>query len=540
MNTVKMSAAVSVNKGKVRSNNEDNFYLNGQYLTPKNRDKTASYIDDSNREIGLYGIFDGMGGEALGEEASLIAAETVFKAHKKAESGSSSDKTVLSAIKDANAAICKKILESGEKRIGTTFVALKIENDTARVYNVGDSRVYRLRNGELTQISVDDTTAQRLVNMGMITKEKAKTHEDRHKLTQHLGIFPNEMVIEAHKSQELELKKGDKFLLCSDGLTDMVEDEKIEEILKKSADSEETTKLLVDEALANGGKDNITVMVICILSNSKQRSVHSKNRFMLPIIGIVAVCIAAGGIGVMKHHKSSNAKYEETDPVKLESVYFSGIESDTLYIPIGKEDFFRCGTEPADADKRKAEFSSSENDVIAVEKNGGYIAKSTGESEISVKLNECEARISVFVYDFSVDESIKLGIGENVNIKIQVSPTEAQPEFAYSSSDESIVSVDNGIVTGVKSGSAEIVVSADGVEKRIGVIVEGKAQGKSQGSEVTQQKKTPPQAPPTSPDKKGPPEISDTTKPKDEKNDNTNQKEQEDTIKQEEPKSNNE
>ena len=102
-------------------------------------------------------------------------------------------------------------------------------------------------------------------------------------------------------------------------------------------------------------------------------------------------------------------------------------------------------------------------------------AKSTGESEISVKLNECEAKISVFVYDFSVDESIKLGIGENVNIKIQVSPTEAQPEFAYSSSDESIVSVDNGIVTGVKSGSAEIVVSADGVEKRIGVTVEGKS-----------------------------------------------------------------
>ena len=102
--------------------------------------------------------------------------------------------------------------------------------------------------------------------------------------------------------------------------TDEEKDEKIEEILKKSADSEETTKLLVDEALANGGKDNITVMVICILSNSRQRALHSKNRFMLPIIGIVAVCIAAGGIGIMKHHKGSNTKYEETDPVNLESV----------------------------------------------------------------------------------------------------------------------------------------------------------------------------------------------------------------------------
>lgn len=490
MNTVKLSASVSVNKGKVRSNNEDNFYLNGQYLTPKNRDKTASYIDNGSREIGLYGVFDGMGGEALGEEASLIAAETVFKAHRKTESGGNGDKTVLSAVKDANAAICKRIIESGEKRIGTTFATLKIENDTAKVYNVGDSRVYRLRNGELTQISVDDTTAQRLVNMGMITKEKAKTHEDRHKLTQHLGIFPNEMVIEAHKSQELELKKGDKFLLCSDGLTDMVEDEKIEEILKKPADSEETTKLLVDEALANGGKDNVTVMVICILSNSKQRSKHNKNRFLFPIIGIVAVCIAAGGISIVKNHKDSNAKYEETDPLKLESVYFSGIESDTIYIPIGKEDFFRCGTEPADADKRKAEFSSSDNDIIAVEKNGGYIAKSTGESEITVKLNECEAKVSVFVYDFSVDESIKLGIGENVLIIPRVSPIEAQPEFAYSSSDESIVSVDNGIVTGVKSGSAEIVVSADGVEKRIGVKVEGKATSQKKPSILT-----PPQPP---------------------------------------------
>lgn len=533
MNTVKLSASVSVNKGKVRSNNEDNFYLNGQYLTPKNRDKTASYIDNGSREIGLYGVFDGMGGEALGEEASLIAAETVFKAHRKAESGGNGDKTVLSAVKDANAAICKKIIESGEKRIGTTFATLKIENDTAKVYNVGDSRVYRLRNGELTQISVDDTTAQRLVNMGMITKEKAKTHEDRHKLTQHLGIFPNEMVIEAHKSQEFELKKGDKFLLCSDGLTDMVDDEKIEEILKKQADSEETTKLLVDEALANGGKDNVTVMVICVLSNSKQRSKHNKNRFLFPIIGIVAVCIAAGGISIVKNHKDSNAKYEETDPLKLESVYFSGIESDTIYIPIGKEDFFRCGTEPADADKRKAEFSSSDNDIIAVEKNGGYIAKSTGESEITVKLNECEAKVSVFVYDFSVDESIKLGIGENALIIPRVSPIEAQPEFAYSSSDESIVSVDNGIVTGVKSGSAEIVVSADGVEKHIEVTVEGKVQGKSKGGKVTE-RLTPPQPPKNSTVPTEPPEVSNMPKPKEETNDNTNQEKQKDTTNQEE------
>ena len=540
MNTVKLSASVSVNKGRVRSNNEDNFYLNGQYLTPKSRDKTASYVDGSNHEIGLYGIFDGMGGEALGEEASLIVAQTVFKAHKKAEASGSSDKTVLSAIKDANAAICKKILESGEKRIGTTFAALKIENDTAKVYNVGDSRVYRLRNGKLTQLSVDDTTAQRLVNMGMITKEKAKTHESRHKLTQHLGIFPNEMIIEAHKSQELELKKGDKFLLCSDGLTDMVEDEKIEEILKNSADSEEITKLLVGEALANGGGDNVTVMVICVLSNPKQRSVHSKNRFMLTVIGIIAVCIAAGGIGIMKHHKGSSVIYEESDTVKIESIYFSGTESDTLYIPAGKEDFFRCGTKPADADKRKAEFSSSDNDVIAVEKNGGYIAKSTGESEITVKLNECEAKISVFVYDFSADESIKLGIGESKSINLYVSPPEAQPEFEYSSSDETIVLVDNKIVTGIKSGSAEIVVSADGVEKRIGVTVEEKAQGKPQDEKVKKPKETP-QAPKTSPGKQETPLVSDTPKPKDETNDNINQEEQKDTItKQEEPKSDNE
>ena len=121
-----------------------------------------------------------------------------------------------------------------------------------------------------------------------------------------------------------------------------------------------------------------------------------------------------------------------------------------------------------------------------------------------------------------------------------MSPPEAQPEFEYSSSDETIVLVDNKIVTGIKSGSAEIVVSADGVEKRIGVTVEEKAQGKPQDEKVKKPKETP-QAPKTSPGKQETPLVSDTPKPKDETNDNINQEEQKDTItKQEEPKSDNE
>ncbi len=205
--------------------NEDNFWCNGDYL-PADNNGTKEYLTGNNSEDkkSVFAVFDGMGGEEFGEEASLIAAEVTKRMHHNVankDACSNIKKEIVLSINEANTLICDKIKENGKKRIGATYASLVISDDIAQIYNVGDSRVYLLRGNQLRRISMDDTTAQRLVNIGMITEEKAKTHPDRHRLTQHLGIFNHEMIIEPHISECIKVLDGDKFLLCSDGLMNL-------------------------------------------------------------------------------------------------------------------------------------------------------------------------------------------------------------------------------------------------------------------------------------------------------------------------------
>ncbi len=263
MSEFEISAAVRVDKGRIRMNNEDNFYFNGRYLQTDERDKPAAFFHTVREGSALYGVFDGMGGEEFGEEASMIAAqETEGLGKKFFYEGADFDKTAFEIVQAANDRICGKITEYGVKRIGATYSLLKISGKEVEICNVGDSRVYMLRGSRLRQISVDDTSAQHMVNMGIITAREARNHVGKHKLTQHLGIFPDEIKIEPHFSGKIPLKKGDVFLLCSDGLTDMVEDKEIKCILKAEKDCNAATAALVDAALNNGGKDNITVTVV--------------------------------------------------------------------------------------------------------------------------------------------------------------------------------------------------------------------------------------------------------------------------------------
>ena len=146
-------------------------------------------------------------------------------------------------------------------RIGSTFAGLYINNKTAYIVNIGDSRVYLLRSGVLWQMSRDHTSIQQMIDMNVMTKEKARLHPDRHKLTQHLGILPSEMIIEPF-STKVELQDTDTFLLCSDGLTDMLENFEIENELNSTNTIKQKTENLYNAAFNNGGKDNITILTV--------------------------------------------------------------------------------------------------------------------------------------------------------------------------------------------------------------------------------------------------------------------------------------
>ena len=261
--------------GRVRAENQDNLYINGKYRENV-ADKSVFRYGNISNDGGLYAVADGMGGEQHGELASLIAVQEMRNA----------DFTeglpgMTRYLIERNADICDLMLRNGGMRSGTTFAGLYIRSTgtddpnvggvdagadnavvpIANVINIGDSRVYLLRDGLLTQISYDHTSVRQMIELGAITIEAARSHPSRHKLTQHLGIFPDEMVIEPY-TVSFPIEKNDLFLLCSDGLTDMLEDYEIQGILNSSAFVEKMAGALFNTAMQNGGKDNITILIV--------------------------------------------------------------------------------------------------------------------------------------------------------------------------------------------------------------------------------------------------------------------------------------
>ena len=241
--------------GLVRSDNQDNLYVNGVFRRDISDNSVFQHSDKASKN-GLYAVADGMGGETRGELAAFITVQAMDTI---APTGGGHG--IVQYLIERNAVICDSINENGGARIGSTFAGLFICGKDAEVVNIGDSRVYLLRGGALSQISRDHSSIQQMIDLGVLSKEAAHTHPDRHRLTQHLGIFPSEMVIEPYVTS-MALETNDLFLLCSDGLTDMLADSAIDGVLNSQGTVKQKAETLYATALRNGGKDNITILLV--------------------------------------------------------------------------------------------------------------------------------------------------------------------------------------------------------------------------------------------------------------------------------------
>lgn len=170
---LKFDCCFSTNVGKVRKNNEDNFYLNGKYKrVPENLTYTKK---DLIYRGGVFAVCDGMGGEEHGDKASLLAVETLKEFEEK-----DINEHINEYVNTANKKICDMIIENNGVRSGTTLVLIYIKDDYANCYNIGDSRLYLIRNKKIRQISEDHTHCMQMIKMGVLTKEQAMNHKDRH------------------------------------------------------------------------------------------------------------------------------------------------------------------------------------------------------------------------------------------------------------------------------------------------------------------------------------------------------------------------
>lgn len=308
---LRIKGTVVTSAGNIRSGNEDNYYLFGNYRY----DTSVNSLREEKESLAgqsLAAVYDGMGGEESGELASLTAARYFMpcKWEKMQEE-------VLAQVKCANGELCREIRKRDGSRIGTTAVMLYMDAGKAVCCNIGDSRCYLMRDGILRQLSVDHSEAENMLRMGVLDPAQARQSKSWHKLTQHLGIFPEEFVIEPHFSDPITLQEQDRFLLCSDGLTDMVLDDEIAKVLGDAANAGSAADALVKSALQHGGRDNVTVMVLEVSDASmRQKSRKSAKSLLLRLLAIlVAVCIGIGiGIRIEMARAGRNAD-QQTDTV---------------------------------------------------------------------------------------------------------------------------------------------------------------------------------------------------------------------------------
>ena len=253
---MKLISSVISGPGRVRGMNQDNFYFNGKY-----RDYTdhnvAEYTCRFEGEYALFAVADGMGGESHGEMASYLAVHRMNEISKPATA-----ELLQNYLLQRNEEICQFMKNNGNGRGGSTFVGMSFYQGVADVINIGDSRAYVFRPGrKLKQLSKDHTQIRQMVELGIVSPQEARTHPSRHKLSQHLGTEQEEMLIEPSAVRG-RIAAGDLFLLCSDGLTDMLEDQEIENILASHGAVWEKTSVLYDRAMQAGGKDNITLLLV--------------------------------------------------------------------------------------------------------------------------------------------------------------------------------------------------------------------------------------------------------------------------------------
>ncbi len=248
-------AACGCSRGRVRSNNEDNFYFDGEILPLENEGLTG--ILTLERRFGreaCFAVLDGMGGEQNGEYAAWAAAERM-----KALCAAGGDRALPPRARlerlsrELNAAVFEKEKEMLTRHMGTTLAGLFFNGDGAFAFNLGDSRSYQLRGGELRQLSKDHVDS----------RVRAGSQHAKPGLTQYLGIDEEEFVVEPTITA-CRVEPADRFLICSDGLSDMLTEEQIAELLTIAPDPETAVRTLIDRALEQGGRDNVTVIVCCV------------------------------------------------------------------------------------------------------------------------------------------------------------------------------------------------------------------------------------------------------------------------------------
>ena len=237
----------------------------------------------------LFAVADGMGGHAAGEVASEIAVRVLSELAPEHPDGEALGR----AIEEANRAVIQAAREGrGRQGMGTTMTAAMLEGERLVIAQVGDSRAYLLHQGKLQQLTRDHSLMADMIEAGQLTPEEARTHPQRSVITRALGSD-----VHLHPDiYEINVETGDRLLVCSDGLSGMVFDDQIESTLRRVQDPQRCASQLVNEAIAAGGHDNVTVIVADVTGYAevRRKKLARKTKLSIALVLVLFAAIIAG------------------------------------------------------------------------------------------------------------------------------------------------------------------------------------------------------------------------------------------------------
>lgn len=237
----------------------------------------------------LFAVADGMGGHAAGEVASEIAVRVLSELAPEHPDGEALGR----AIEEANRAVIQAAHEGrGRQGMGTTMTAAMLEGERLVIAQVGDSRAYLLHQGKLQQLTRDHSLMADMIEAGQLTPEEARTHPQRSVITRALGSD-----VHLHPDiYEINVETGDRLLICSDGLSGMIFDDQIENTLRRVQDPQRCASQLVNEAIAAGGHDNVTVIVADVTGYAevRRKKLARKTKLSIALVLVLFAAIVAG------------------------------------------------------------------------------------------------------------------------------------------------------------------------------------------------------------------------------------------------------
>ena len=429
-NKILIRAAAESNVGNARGNNEDNVYFNGDYITPRNISRPFAIKTGEYTDVNIFAVFDGMGRNNTGSFASLVAATKLDALADRIsfDPDATPDDAVLEYMQDTNELIRDQRRETGGVRTASTMALLIIEHGNAHAYNVGDSRIYLYRDKQLVKLTRDHVAVEG-------QKSVALTEEGiRHgRITKFLGMNSREGKMEPYRAKPFKVKKGDKFLVCSDGVTDQLDEDEITVCLGKRKDPFGHTNEIMALSMSDDSDDNVSAIVV----EAVEPGIHITQNMIMVALGclIMAFGVVVGfAFGWLVGSTSSD--YEGLDDYN----------DDYFNMEIVK------GVSGSD-------LSSDIEEVSAV--------SSTVQTTVPNQDKTSSEEIQYTVYGLTLRQNndITLKKGKSVTLSVEINPDNVPQSYVqWSSDNEKVATVDeNGKVKALKKGRATITASAGNV-----------------------------------------------------------------------------